>query len=175
MPTLPTLKVRPSSRLAPTVTGTWAKRPSRTAARGSSGSVAVPRTNMAGVPADTSGGKATQAVEQARLVGAAGRGRDPVAGRFRFGLGPAHAAPALDHRAGEQPAGAGGGQVRADRPAAGRLPADGHAPRVTAERGDVPPHPPQRGLLVRQTVVAGLAPLGGQRGVAQEAEDPAIR
>ena len=56
--------------------------------------------------------------------------------------------------------------------AAGRLAADRDRGRVAAERGDVALDPAQRGLLVQQPVVAGLALLRGERRVREEAEPP---
>src|SRR5262249_20598026 len=62
-------------------------------------------------------------------------------------------------------------QVGTDRPAAGRLAADGHLRRVTAEPGDIPVYPGQRRLLVHQAVVARLPVRAGQRRVGEEPED----
>ena len=64
---------------------------------------------------------------------------------------------ALHDRPLEQTPGALGDEVSEHGQAAGRLTGDGDVVRVAAELADVALHPPQRGLLVHQPVVARRA------------------
>ena len=61
--------------------------------------------------------------------------------------------PALQDRAPEQSLGTRHREQHADAHRPGRLPEDRDVARVTAERGDLLPHPLQRGHLVEQADV----------------------
>ena len=164
-----------SSWLLPLRIGTRAKRPAASA---------VPIDSVRTLPSTTPGMAAvgklftrsstgTPRRHSGGLVGTADAGREGLTERLGVGqrqLGQRERA-ALHDRPLEQPPGVAGDEVREHGQAAGRLTGDGDVARVAAELVDVALHPPQRGLLVHQPVVAGRAAGSRrQRGMGQEPE-----